>query len=147
MCVYLQFFWSPNILLLKLKNPSTHMHAHPHTHSLPPMPFLSPVTSNLFESLPIKMTVVKLSARLSFTAAVIGADRLNICLEQSTGGSPSHPRPRLTTQQDGLCSRRGRGEVAHVKFEPRSSLPCPSAGQRTHKDPMEFTQNQTQTCG
>lgn len=45
------------------------------------------------------MNVVKLSTCLSVTRAMIGIDRLNICLKQFTGGSQSHPRP-LTTQQD-----------------------------------------------
>lgn len=45
------------------------------------------------------MDVVKLSTCLSVTRAMIGVDRLNICLKQFTGGSQSNPWP-LTTQQD-----------------------------------------------
>lgn len=70
----------------------THPRAHAPTHTLEPLRILlSPVTSSLFVSLLIKMTVVKLSARLSVTAAMIGADRLSICLKQPTGGSLWQP--------------------------------------------------------
>lgn len=67
------------------------------------------------------MNVVKLSTCLSVMRAMIGVDRLNICLKQFTGGSQSHPRP-LTTQQD-TTFHPSRSWGAHVRNLCRAASP------------------------
>lgn len=119
----LRFSSSQNISLLKRENPPARTHTRALTHMLEPFRIpLSPVTSSLFVSLLIKMTVVKLSTRLSVAAAMIGADRLSICLKQSTGGTPDPPTNNTTRRaalREGAAARLSHAAGQRTQNSPR----------------------------